>query len=171
MRLAPVGVGPARVALVSDGAYHDAVLDATAAAANRLLASVFIVDVNAHHDPDTKVAQVIRALADAQWRGADVRLLIGGSRTNLAIEEACWIARAWTQAIGVDCRMLAEVEGRGSHSKYVIADDVILTGSHNWSLSAIARDVQDSVLVRSSALASCFAATFEAQWTRAGIEP
>ena len=39
----------------------------------------------------------------------------------------------------------------------------------DWSLSAFARDVQDSVLVRSPALAALLSTTFDDQWTRAAV--
>ena len=165
---APIGVLAAGVSLVHDAAYHEAALGLIEGAVTSCLASVFIVDLNAHHDPDTKVLRLLRALRDATWRGVDVRLLIGGSRRNLAIAEACQIA--WDQAgsLGVACRLLGEE--RGSHVKLIAADDRVLSGSHNWSLGAFGGQVQDSLLVRSRALAAYMRALFERQWARAGGE-
>lgn len=164
---APVGVRSASVSLVSDDRYYDVVRQLSEHATHCCLASVFIVDLNAHDDPDIKVLQILRALQDATWRGVEVKLLVGGSRDNLAIAEACHIARDLAVTLGIDCRLLTSVERRGSHSKLVTADDFVLSGSHNWSLSAISGQIQDSLLVKSSAMAAYMRAVFYEQWARA----
>lgn len=169
MALAPIGVTAARVALVADAAYPAVVRDLIQSASRWCLASVFIVDVNAHRDPELKVAQVLRDLAEAQWRGVETRLLIGGSRENLAIAEACSIARDHVVSLGLDCRMLADSDVRGSHCKFLVADDAVLTGSHNWSRSAFSGETQDSTLIQSAGAAAYFLDLFEQQWSRAAV--
>lgn len=164
---APVGVQSASVSLVSDDRYYDVVRQLSEHATYCCLASVFIVDLNAHDDPDIKVLQILKALQDATWRGVEVKLLVGGSRDNLAIAEACHIARDLAVSLQIDCRLLTSVERRGSHSKLVTADDFVLSGSHNWSLSAISGQIQDSLLVNSSAMAAYMRAVFYEQWARA----
>jgi phosphatidylserine/phosphatidylglycerophosphate/cardiolipin synthase-like enzyme len=51
--------------------------------------------------------------------------------------------------------------------KLVVADDHVLTGSHNWSGGAFEGQVQDSVMVTSPDLAAYLSAVFETQWSAA----
>ena len=164
---APIGVTGAGVSLVSDASYYGTVRYLIEQATACCLVSVFIVDLNAHHDPDLKILQVLRALQDAAWRGVEVKLLIGGSAENLAIGEACRIALDAAAGLGLDCRLLTSDPRRGSHSKLVTVDDRVLSGSHNWSLSAFSGQIQDSLLITSPALASYMRAIFFQQWVRA----
>lgn len=165
---APVGVRSARVSLISDDGYYNTVRQLFEHATRCSLASVFIVDLNAHDDPDIKVLQILRALQDAAWRGVEAKLLVGGSRENLAIAEACHIAMDLALSIGIDCRLLTNEERRGSHVKLVTVDNYVLSGSHNWSLSAISGQIQDSLLVKSPAMAAYMRKVFFEQWARAG---
>lgn len=165
----PVGVRSTKVALVSDGEYYVTLRGLIAQASTCCYASVFIVDLNAHHDPDARVLRLLQALQGAGWRGVDVRLLIGGSQSNLAIDEASHIARHVALSLGIDCRLLSgDEDRRGSHAKVVTVDDIVLSGSHNWSSGAFSGQVQDSLLVESRPLAAYMRAAFEEQWSRAG---
>lgn len=163
---APVGVRLATVSLVSDGRYYDTVRQLFEHVTKCCLASVFIVDLKAHDDPDIKILQLLRALQDGTWRGVEVKLLVGGSRENLAIAEACHIARDVAVSLGIDCRLVTSEERRGSHVKLVTVDDYVLSGSHNWSLSAFSGQIQDSLLVKSPAMAAYMRAVFYQQWAR-----
>ena len=109
-------------------------------------------------------------MADAVWRGVDARLLIGGSRTNTELIELAYAGRQRALALGVPCRWLTASRQRGSHSKFVVADDAVLCGSHNWSAIAFRDSTQDSVLLRSPDLAAYIASLFEKQWLRARTE-
>lgn len=166
--IAPVGVLGGSARLVSDEAYLPELHALVAGAARSCLCSVFIVDLSPTRDRALAVDGVLRALAAARWRGVDVRLLVGGSRENLEIAETADVARARALALGIPCRWLTSRPGRGSHAKFVVADDRVLTGSHNWSAGAFGGQVQDSVLVRSPDLAAYLASTFERQWAAAG---
>jgi phosphatidylserine/phosphatidylglycerophosphate/cardiolipin synthase-like enzyme len=165
----PLGVSDARVALVADGDYGVTLLALADSAARRLLCSLFIVDVSPTANQRVDVDGFLARLVDAAWRGADTRLLIGGSRDNIALIEAAEAARARARAVGLPCRWLTSRNVRGSHAKIVVADDLVLTGSHNWSAGAVAgtTQTQDSVLVASRELAALQASRFEEQWLRA----
>jgi phosphatidylserine/phosphatidylglycerophosphate/cardiolipin synthase-like enzyme len=167
--LIATGVAPATVALVPDISYVNVVLSLAGHASQRLLCSVFIVDVTPTLDRTLHVDVLLESLAAAAWRGADTRLLIGGSRDNISLAEVADAARATARARGIPCRWLTSRAVRGSHAKMVIADDTVLTGSHNWSPGALAgnHQTQDSVLVASPDLAALLAARFEEQWQRA----
>lgn len=165
---APIGVQSASASLISDDSYYNVVKQLFEHATKCCLASVFIVDLNAHDDPDIKILQILKTLQDAVWRGIEVKLLIGGSVENLAIAESCHIARDVAGSLGIDCRLLANETRRGSHSKLVTVDDYILSGSHNWSQAAMSKQIQDSLLMKSSAMAAYMRTVFYQQWTRAG---
>jgi phosphatidylserine/phosphatidylglycerophosphate/cardiolipin synthase-like enzyme len=171
MNTAEITVPDARVSAVPDEQYGPVCRDLIRAARRRCLCSVFIVDTWPWRDNDLVIDALLIDLASTAWRGADVRLLIGGSRSNLQLAEVAAAARARARELGIACRWLTSVPGRrGSHVKLVIADDDVLTGSHNWSSGAFEGQTQDSVHVRSAALAAYLADTFEQQWRRTPAE-
>lgn len=165
----PFGVSDATVTLVGDGDYLPTLLGLTSHASRRLLCSLFIVDITPGRDGALVIDDVLERLTEAAWRGADTRVLIGGSRDNIALAEAAEAGRARALALGLQCRWLTSRNVRGSHTKLVVADDFVLTGSHNWSAGAVAgtNQTQDSVLVKSRDLAALLANRFETQWLRA----
>lgn len=165
-----VGVVGARVALVSDRRYERVLASLIRRARRRAWASIFMIDVTSP-DARLRVLNVLHDLADAQWRGVDVRVLIGGSRTNLEMAERSATALAVARRLGLPARWLTSRPARGSHAKYIIADDAVLLGSHNWSLSAFAQSTQDSVIVRSVELAAYLGDAFAAQWARRADRP
>jgi hypothetical protein len=167
-RLAPVAVSGGSVRLVADGEYLPTLLSLVGSVSWRCLCSIFLVDLAPARDPSLLVDSVLFDLQEARWRGVDVRLLIGGSRTNFEIAELSELARARTLQLGIPCRWLTSRNVRGSHSKLVIADRRVLTGSHNWSPGAFGDEqTQDSLLIDSPDLAAYLASEFRRQWRRA----
>lgn len=166
----PLAARNARVSLVIDTAYAATVRSLIDEAWSRVLVSMFIVDITPYSDRTLKIDTALVALADATWRGADVRLIIGGARDNTLLVEAADAARLRARELGIQCRWLTSSPRRGSHAKFIIADDRVLTGSHNWSPGAFGDQTQDSALVESESFAEALAARFEAQWRSAGGE-
>lgn len=160
----------ARAALVPDDVYRTVAASLVNGAAGHCLASLFIVDPNPLEDSDLVVDALLHDMAGAAWRGADSRLLIGGSRDNARIRDACLLARARAQELGLPARLLAATDHRSDHAKIVVADDAVLLGSHNWSPGALTDQTQDSVLIRDAALAGWFTTRFEALWAVARAE-
>lgn len=161
-----LAVEDAGVHLVGDGHYLEVVTGLARAARERLWCSVFIVELNASIDPEVRVPGLLSELAAARWRGVDVRLVVGGSRSNLEIAELAITALEIARRMRIPARCVQSRRMRGSHVKLVVADDLVLTGSHNWSPNAFTTETQDSILVRSPALAACLAEAFLAQWAR-----
>jgi phosphatidylserine/phosphatidylglycerophosphate/cardiolipin synthase-like enzyme len=164
----PLGAGAAQVALVSDAQYPIVVGTMVAEARTRCLVSMFIVDlVNAEN---AELVDLIDTLAEAKWRGVDTRVVVGGSRENYPIAITAATARAVLSQAGVPTRWLTAAPTIGSHAKFVVADDMSLLGSHNWSPGSFSgRQVQDSVVIDSSGLAGMLHIKFERQWLRAGV--
>lgn len=164
-----VGAENVLVRPVPDGDYPEVAADLISDAYRRCLCSIFIVDVDPARDHDLQVNRLLEHLARTTWRGADTRLLIGGSHSNLAIAEASHAARAVAKKLGISARWLSVQVGRGSHVKLVVADDRLLLGSHNWSGGARGGlQRQDSLLILSADLAAYYTAVFDGQWHRAG---
>jgi phosphatidylserine/phosphatidylglycerophosphate/cardiolipin synthase-like enzyme len=162
-----IGSENPRVKLVPDADYYKVVRSLIQNATDRILCNLFIVDINPAREIDLLVNQVFLDLQEANWRGLDARLLIGGSRTNYEIARLSDAARERAHLLGLKCKWLTSRPIRGSHTKIVIADESVLTGSHNWSAGAFSSQTQDSILVRSKPLSSFLAAKFNYHWTEA----
>lgn len=161
----------AKVALVSDRAYPKVLGKLLRRTECRLWASLFILDLDPVRDRRHAVFAMLVEMAAARWRGADVRLVVAGSRDNLAMAESAAVAVAIARQLGIATRWLGVRARRGSHAKFVIGDDEVLLGSHNWSASAFLSSTQDSLLIRSPALASYLGGLFAAQWQRPQARP
>lgn len=170
-QLRTFSVTGAEVSVVSDSDYAPVLRGLVDGARHRVWSSVFIVQLGSRSVAGDPVLDALRRLADARWRGVDVRLLVGGSRTNLRIAETVATSLEMARQLGVPARGLGRSGVRGSHTKLVVADDHVLTGSHNWSPGAFGGQVQDSLLVHSADLAAGACDLFVDQWRRAGYQP
>ena len=168
----PLGVLQPSARLVADAELLPVAKQIVAGAGRTVLCSYFIVDVSPYRGPARLVNELLYELEAAHWRGADVRVLLGGSRQNPDILEACIGGAVRVAALGVPVRLLtARAVSRTTHAKVTIADDWVLTGSHNLAGHALADETQDSVLVASAPLAAYLRSRFEAQWLRAEAPP
>lgn len=147
-----------------DGAYFAEMLAIIERSQKRCLCSIFIVDHNLRNDERQLVDQLLLALSAATWRGVDVRLIVGGSRTNRRILET--VLMAWERAkdLNIDTRLAAASEDYNTHVKLVVADQSVVNGSHNWSGSLTGAQTQDSIVVESPALAAYLSRYFDEQW-------
>ena len=153
---------------LNDGEYFPFLLGAIRAAKTRFWGTVFIVDTLS--DPAKQVRQLLRELAYAQWRFADVRLLVGDSPVE-AISIGNEMSRRYGNSLGVPTR--SSVAGQGNlsrHSKYaVIDDDLVVVGSHNWTARAFSENREGSVAVHSRPLAQILAREFLSLWQKAEV--
>jgi phosphatidylserine/phosphatidylglycerophosphate/cardiolipin synthase-like enzyme len=154
------------VTQVSDGDYYQTVLRLIRRSVGQCLCDIFIVDHDLGRDLDLRVDRVLLELAATSWRGADTRLIIGGSREVRDIRGATLLAWARARDLGVEARLAAATKDRSSHAKLVIADDSVLMGSHNWSRGMFGDETQDSVLLESSALAATMRVYFIDKWIK-----
>lgn len=166
-----IRTGAAQIIPVPDQDYGPQVRRLIRSARERVWCSLFIVEINPDLDPHFKVPAVLRDLAAARWRGVDTRLIVSGSRTTLLIAEAVAGALRIARDMGIPARTFGLPGQRGSHMKMVIADDAVLTGSHNWSPGALQGQVQDSLLLHSPDLAAYLSNLFLEQWRRAQRNP
>jgi phosphatidylserine/phosphatidylglycerophosphate/cardiolipin synthase-like enzyme len=161
------GIEGAEVALVADQEYFTTVTRLIEGSRKRCLCSMFIADLRSVKDKKVLVDRLLLQLQAAVWRGADTRLLLGGSRDNFEIARVVLTTKLRADRLAIPSRLMAARNVRGTHMKLIVADNRVLTGSHNWSFGAFTDQTQDSVLLESSALAARLAAFFEDQWVRA----
>lgn len=152
------------VTRVSDGEYYPAVMRMVRDSRGQCLCSIFIVDHDLNGDPEIRVDRLLVELACATWRGVETKLLIGGSRRVAEIRGASLLAWARAQELGIEARLAAAVTDDASHVKLVVTDTHVLTGSHNWSRGMFGAETQDSVLLKSPALAAAMRTYFLKQW-------
>lgn len=101
MTALPVGAAGGRCRLLSDEEYPRELLNQISRTRTRCLVSMFIIDpVGMNH----WFPSLFEALQDAMWRRADVRVVLGGSRTNMDIAERTAGAQRILQDVGVPDR-------------------------------------------------------------------
>lgn len=159
-----IGVIDAVAALVSDKHYVGDARSLIQSAERHCLCMIFIVDTDPAEDDELAVDGLLSELAAAHWRGVDARLVIGGSRDNFEIRDACLASRERAKMLGVPTRLVAATDQRSVHSKFIVSDDHCLLGSHNWSPGAFGGQLQDSVMVKSKELSAYLLSRFEGHW-------
>lgn len=141
---------PGSTRLLPDAAYLPALLDAIDAADHHLRVAEFLLQQG------DGVQQVVEALERAAARGVTVQVL--------ADEEGGDTARslAGLRQAGVETRL--DSPSVTLHAKLVIADDVVLLGSHNLTTAALTLNREASVLVADAQVAAWYAAWFDDLW-------
>ncbi|MCB0634624.1 MAG: phospholipase D-like domain-containing protein [Saprospiraceae bacterium] len=156
-----VGIKP-----VFDGEYYPTIIQLIRSADHQCYCSIFIIDHNLKNDADLLVDQILIELANAKWRGVDVKLLIGGSRDNAQIRKTAILAAERAKKLALDYRLASASKNNSNHSKLVIVDNYVLTGSHNWSRGMFGEETQDSVLLENGALAVALTQYFTENWNK-----
>ena len=97
------------------------------------------------------------AIARAQERGVRVRVLTDGDKAEDIGADVLRLRQA-----GVPVRFeLSEVH---MHHKFMLADDVLVTGSYNWTRSASRANFENIVVLGERRLVERFEAEFERLW-------
>jgi phosphatidylserine/phosphatidylglycerophosphate/cardiolipin synthase-like enzyme len=151
----PIDVGPTRA--VYDRDFLPAALDALGAAQREVRVAQYLI----YEDP--AVNELLAAIEDAAARGVRVRFLADqeGDETAGALEDLA--------AAGVETAF--DSPRTTLHAKLIVADDVALVGSHNFTDSALSRNHEGSTLVADSEVAGWYAAWFDALWTSPEEDP
>lgn len=163
-----VGVFDSMAALVSDEQYYETVKWLCLRARKRIFATIFIVDILPSDDNDQRnlVINLLNDLHSACLRGVDVRIIIGGSKQSLNIQDKTEAAMVHCRQLNIPCQLMSLNTKMSSHKKVVVADDYTLVGSHNWSTGAFSDQIQDSVLIEDPRIASHLAEELAAQWKK-----
>ena len=141
-------VGPTRA--VNDRDYLPAALAAIGAATERVRVAEFLLY------RDWPVSQLIDALEDAASRGVRVQVLADetGEQTQTVLDGL----GAW----GVEGRL--DSRDVTLHAKLIVADDVVLLGSHNFTDAALDDNHEASILVADAQVAGWYGSWFDALW-------
>lgn len=119
-----------------------------AGARERLWMAMYVV-----RPDDGPIGALLQALADASARGVDVRVCLDRGAGFDGVPDAKHEApAAWLRGRGV--RVVLDEEGRTTHAKALVADGRrILSGSHNWTRSAMLANREVSWLIDDPAAA------------------
>lgn len=170
MNKIPLGVLNSKITLVSDDNYHLHVKKLCQQARRRIFANLFIIDLfpsvktGNEENNDNIIIELLVDIEDAIHRGVDVRLLIGGSKSNVDIQDKTEATLKHCKRKNIPAHLLSLTSKKTSHKKLLIVDDCVLTGSHNWSHGAFTDQVQDSLLLEDNRLASYFAESIAVDW-------
>jgi phosphatidylserine/phosphatidylglycerophosphate/cardiolipin synthase-like enzyme len=142
-------------------------LDRVRRARRRVLAAQFLVELRPELDASRLVFFLCRALAEAAWRGVDVRVVVSPFVAEPGLE-LNRVAAAWLAEHGVGVRVWAPWPGthrEAMHSKLaVLDDDTGIVSSHNWTPGAFSSNRESAVAVHSRDVADRLAETFEGYW-------
>ncbi len=109
------------------------------------------------------VDQLLASLARAAGRGVRVRVLADeeGEDTDRVIRNLA--------LDGVEAKL--DSPRVMTHNKLVIADDVVVVGSHNWTSSALGRNHEASLRLADAEVSGWYAAWFDAVWDAPEVDP
>ncbi|TVR43950.1 MAG: hypothetical protein EA402_08375 [Planctomycetota bacterium] len=128
-------------------------------AQNRVWVMLFVL--RRENDGIGPVTTLVEALARAAARGVDVRVVLDQSLRwgSDEVETKHIEAAQWLESLGVPV-LIDSLEQR-THAKTLLIDDRwTIIGSHNWTFSALARNVELSLLVEDRRIAKEVAAVF-----------
>jgi len=118
-----------------------------------------LVTVPYVHPRATAVRRLVGALRCAASRGVDSRVLLGACPRPSDV--------AWLRAAGVAIRWMDAATSTRGHAKGLIADDVVIISSANWSSAGCGRNWEAALIVRIAAAAAYYAAAWERDWAAA----
>jgi phosphatidylserine/phosphatidylglycerophosphate/cardiolipin synthase-like enzyme len=157
-----------QVLKVSDSDYYDFLVEKIRQSSKRVHAAIFIVD--AFDDQLGYIKRVLEELRYAQWRGLDVKVVVGHSEKSMDIDVANRFSFKLLEEKGVPVRYSDPPDDYSYHSKYVVFDDeIVLAGSHNWSHLDIFESRETSAAVYSEDVATAFGEEFAELW-ETGLE-
>lgn len=104
--------------------------------------------------------EIADALIAAKNRGVAIRILADSEQAPGVGSE---IARL--EAAGFQLKRTPGLNGGIMHNKFAIFDNqVLLTGSYNWSTSAETRNFENAVFIRDASVISAYQANFNSIW-------
>lgn len=152
---------------IPDDDYYVFLLDKIRHSSKRIYAAIFIIDT--FDDRYGHIKRILEEIAYAKWKGVDVKIVIGWSQKSLGIDVCNRLSFQLLKKKGVPVRFSNPPDNYSFHSKYVVIDDLVLLGSHNWSQLDIFMSRENSVAVYSEDVARNFTYHFKKLWNT-GLE-
>jgi len=106
--------------------------------------------------------RLARVLGEAGKRGTRIRLVL--DRTRYEESEA---TQELMEVMGIPFRLVRGRQGPGSkmHHKFALIDDeIVLTGSYNWTLASEEQNYENLLILREPSHIREYKAEFEALW-------
>lgn len=112
-----------------------------------ILIAFFSADIRPGQDINNGVRELAHALAQARWRGVDVKVMVSELYIGAPSIAANIPFLDFLRARGVSCKYGHPINQRNAfHAKYCIFDsEVVLFGSHNISGSALHENEELSI--------------------------
>ena len=147
---APVFAHPAEVENIPSSRYFEVTLNEIQQAKSsiRLTMYLFVLPV----DRESKVRRLADALIEARKRGVDVKVVLD---RNAWQDPTAKNLEAFRYLRDRNVEVFYDDEGKQTHAKAMVIDgQTVILGSSNWSESALSRNVEANVLIRSKELAA-----------------
>ena len=104
----------------------------------------------------------MRRLEEAQARGVKIRIISDNDKSLDSGSDLTYLSKS-----GIDCRL--DRTDAHMHHKFAISDqDLLLTGSYNWTRAAAAENDENIVITNNSRLVRSFTRKFEEIWAKLG---
>jgi phosphatidylserine/phosphatidylglycerophosphate/cardiolipin synthase-like enzyme len=102
--------------------------------------------------------RIVQRLEEAQARGVQIRIISDDDKSMDLGSDLAHLSKA-----GINCRL--DRTTAHMHHKFAIADqDLLLTGSYNWTRSAATENDENIVVTNNPRLVRSFAGKFEEMW-------
>lgn len=153
---------------LKDEDYYHFLAEKISESEKSVLSTMFIVSA-LNPDDSGKIKDLLNELVYANWRGLDVRLIIGNSQEGI-IEFANETSYRYLEKKGLPVKLYNYEYDASVHSKYVIIDEeLIILGSANWTDNAMSENKEDSIAIYSEEAALKLKKEFEKVWEH-GLE-
>ncbi len=150
--------------------YFDLTLATIEMAKRRLWACIFLFDLRPQRDFEGEVLDIALAIAARHRAGIDTRVILQSYTSSAELDTANLSAAIYLKGSGVPARRLATIgDRRGSHAKFLVADDMCVIGSQNWTHDAFRLNIEDAIMLRGAPV-NILAAEFERLWAAASEE-
>ena len=132
-----------------------------------IYATQFLTDARPVKDPYAEIRFLGHALAEARWRGIDIKIIFNEVRVGDYNHNGNFPFQSFLANRRVPCRQFNSINSKTTlHSKMIIIDEIItITGSHNWTPSAFNINSEASVAIESKALAQESLKLFDSYWS------
>ena len=106
--------------------------------------------------------RLVRALGQVQNRGRQVRLLVDQNKYHQTVVTRELLAENGLAFHAISGRT---EEGSKLHHKFVVIDnDIVLTGSYNWTIESEERNFDHMLILRDATLVQSYEQEFERLW-------
>ena len=106
--------------------------------------------------------RIVRRLEDAQARGVKIRIISDNNKSMDSGSDLTHLSKS-----GIACRL--DRTDAHMHHKFAISDqDLLLTGSYNWTRAAAAENDENIVITNNPRLVRSFTRKFEEIWAKLG---